>query len=1076
MSPERKPRNPLYYCLGIDAGCASVGWAIVLLDDNDNPYKLHSAGVRRFDAGVEGDIQRGKEESLSQKRREARGPRRNSWRRQWRLRKVFSALQAGGLLPTSDNDDHDTRHALLAELDRQLTSDLGLIKDRVTAHVFPYVLRSRALGEKLPRYAIGRALYHLAQRRGFLSNLKAGRGDEEEQGKVKKGISELQQAMDAIRAPTLGAYFATLDPEEERIRQRWTSRKMYADEFDQIWKAQAKFYPEMTDELRADIEQAIFHQRPLKSQKGLIGRCELEPFKRRAPLACLQYQEFRLLQRVNDLKLSCPDGELRPLTNAERDKLIGELNAQGDLTWATIKSGKILGLKKRPEYERPYEFNFEQGGDKKLVGNRTATKFAKVLGDAWYALDERAQTTLVDDVLRFEDEEKLVAHLCDRWKFDAEIGWQIADLHLEPGYASHSRRAIRKLLPLMREGVPYSAARKKRYPHSLKAQQAEARLRPLHEVARTLRNPTVARTMSELRKVVNAIIDEHDKPAIIRVELSRDLKKSKKERKRDSDFRDKNTDSREKSRQRLVKGEYGEKYATPGNILKIRLAEECNWQCPFTGKGIEMGTLVGDSPQFDIEHIIPFSLSLDNSYANKTLCYHDENRHGKKNRTPFQAYGSKPKWEEILERVRHFQGDASRRKLHLFQCETLPDAEEFTNRQLSDTRYLSVAVANYLASLYGGEIDEQGKRRIQVSPGRLTKFLRDTWRLNHIAGDPDDPEQKNRADHRHHAVDAFLVAVSSPKIVKAINDAAARAESRYTRELLVDVDPPWKGFVADQLQEVIDRICISSRVNRKLNGKLHEDTILSKPYEKADSKTGKPKTVHHVRKPLEKMSLDEMNSIVDPIIRKTVLEKLEKIGGEPKKAFDDRNNHPYLIAKDGRLIPIHAARIEKADSTIIVGDRPTDSQRKRGMNRSTKARYVCAGNNHHMEIVAVLDGDGKPKKWEGYIVSRFEAMRRKRDGEEIVHRNHGQGREFVFSLTNGEYVQLLYEGELLTLRVMVISGNRAEFCVHSDARPAKVEGKRISGARFFYSANNLFKAGCKKIAVDPLGRLFPAHD
>ena len=1073
MSPERKPRNPLLYCLGIDAGCASVGWAVVLLDDNGNPWKLHSTGVRRFDAGVQGDIQRGKEESLSQKRREARGPRRNTWRRQWRLRKVFRSLQQGGLLPSSESDDHDTRHALLAELDRQLVSELGLIKDRVTAHVFPYILRARALNEKLPLHAVGRALYHLAQRRGFLSNLKAGRGDEQKQGEVKQGISELEQAMNGL---TLGQYFASLDPEETRIRQRWTSRKMYADEFDRIWNTQAAFHPEMTGELRVTVEQAIFHQRPLKSQKGLIGRCELEPYKRRAPMACLQYQEFRLLQRVNDLKLNCPDGELRPLTNSERDKLIAQLNSQGDLTWAAIKSGKILGLKKQPEYERPYEFNFEQGGDKKLVGNRTAAKFAKVLGDAWHVLDERAQTALVDDVLRFEDEKKLVTHLCNRWKLDEETAWQIADLHLEPGYASHSRRAMRKLLPLMREGMPYSAARKQCYPHSFKPQQAENRLRPLHEVVPTLRNPTVARTMSELRKVVNAIMDEHGKPAMIRVELARDLKKSKKERKRDSDLRDKNTDARSKASAQLLKKQ-GEKYAKPGNILKIRLADECNWQCPFTGKAIiDMESLVGDSPQFDIEHIIPFSLSLDNSYANKTLCYHDENRHGKKNRTPFQAYGSTPQWEKILERVRHFQGDAARRKLHLFQCETLPDAEEFTNRQLSDTRYLSVAVADYLATLYGGAVDEQGKRRVQASPGRLTSFLRNAWNLNHIAGDPDNPEDKNRADHRHHAVDAFLVAVSTPKVVEAINKAAARAESRYTRDLLIDVDPPWEGFTAEQLQNAIDQICVSSRVNRKLNGKLHEDTILSKPYEIADPKTGKPKTVHHVRKSLEEMSFGEVNAIVDPVIRQTVLEKLERIGGEPEKAFADRNNHPYLIAKDGRLIPIHAARIVKPDATIHVGDRPADLQRKRGMERSSKARYVCPGDNHHMEIVAVLDGEGKHKKWEGHIVSRFEAMRRKRDGEEIVRRNHGHGREFVFSLTNGEYVSVQNEDRSEGLwRVTVISGSQIEFVGHSDARSIAVR-KKIPGARIRCSVETLRTKGAQKIAIDPMGRKKPAGD
>ena len=108
-----------------------------------------------------------------------------------------------------------------------------------------------------------------------------------------------------------------------------------------------------------------------------------------------------------------------------------------------------------------------------------------------------------------------------------------------------------------------------------------------------------------------------------------------------------------------------------------------------------MSTLIGDNSQFDIEHIIPFSRSLDNSYANKTLCFHDENRHVKRNHTPFEAYGSTKMWREMLERVRHFQGKTARRKLQLFQTEKLRDAEDFANRQLSDTRYLSRSIADY---------------------------------------------------------------------------------------------------------------------------------------------------------------------------------------------------------------------------------------------------------------------------------------------------------------------------------------------------------------------------------------------
>ena len=164
-------------------------------------------------------------------------------------------------------------------LDKQLREELKLVQDRRTAHLGPYLLRAKALEEELSPYALGRAIYHLAQRRGFLSNMKTGRGDDNEQGKVKAGISELSQKMLEAKAPTLGAYFAKLDPDEQRIRERWTSRQMYVDEFKAIWEAQQPYHSLLTEEFREQIVEAIFNQRPLKSQKGLIGKCELEPLQ-----------------------------------------------------------------------------------------------------------------------------------------------------------------------------------------------------------------------------------------------------------------------------------------------------------------------------------------------------------------------------------------------------------------------------------------------------------------------------------------------------------------------------------------------------------------------------------------------------------------------------------------------------------------------------------------------------------------------------------------------------------------------------------------------------------------------------
>src|SRR5690606_17679244 len=112
--------------------------------------------------------------------------------------------------------------------------------------------------------------------------------------------------------------------------------------------AQQPHHEQLDDELKTRLEEAIFHQRPLKSQRGLIGRCDLETTRRRAPLACLPFQTFRLLQRINDLEVTCPNGEMRKLDAEERTKLRAKLETEGDLTWAAVRT--LLGMKKSREY------------------------------------------------------------------------------------------------------------------------------------------------------------------------------------------------------------------------------------------------------------------------------------------------------------------------------------------------------------------------------------------------------------------------------------------------------------------------------------------------------------------------------------------------------------------------------------------------------------------------------------------------------------------------------------------------------------------------------------------------------
>lgn len=1053
------------YILGLDLGVQSVGWSAIEIDGDNGPCGVLTSGVRCFDSGVgsESKIASGKDESQNIKRRQARQQRRQLWRRGRRLKKIFGILQKAGLLPPGEARLPIKRHEIIKKLDVELAEQFLPQNDRVAGHLLPYRLRALALDEPLPPFALGRALFHLAQRRGFETNSRSASKDEEESGKVKKGISELSKKIEETNARTLGEYFAGLDPEEERIRgpHAWTSRQMHRDEFEAIWTAQAAQNPALTDECKKDIQGTIFHQRPLKSQKHLIGMCELEPGHRRAPSACLEAQRFRYMQKVNDLEIIAPDAEIISLNEPQyshlRTKIIELLDSQGELTFRGMLSK--LGLKKPKGSDVGYKVNLEEGGEKKLKGNATAVKLRKILEEVYdrFSLDELAE--IVDDLLEYDKHDALIRRLNKRYGIPDEKAEALSHITLEDGYASLSRKALGKLLPLMEQGERFATARKEVYGDATGVTVRYDFLPPVLDAFSQLRNPVVCRGLTELRKVVNAFIRQYGKPELIRVELARDLKRSRKQR---EDLTKKNRDnekSRDAARKNVADRLNCDKEAVSNtDILKVRLWEECKGICPYTGKPIAFEALIGKHSQYDIEHIIPFSRSLDNSYANKTLCYHEENRSVKKNQTPCEAYASNDtKWNEIITRVKSFIGPLAHVKLRKFLQEIIDD--DFAARMLQDTRYMSRLATEYLGLLYGGQIDSDHRRRIQVSPGRMTAFLRDDWGLNAILADGDE-EVKNRDDHRHHAVDAAVIALTDAKTVAMLSRSAETAAERGHRLFALDeIEKPWPTFLED-VRRSIDAINISYRVNRRVKGALHEATNYSKPHI-GKNKNGKDVEYHYVRKPLALMTAEMMGNIVDDTIRILVNEKLTKLGGFRKGIFTEDASHPYLKAKDGRIIPIHKARIKKKIDARPIG-------------KSYSPRYVKTETNHHVEIIVVLDENGKDKRWEGKIVDLREAVLRIKNKQNVIQKEgHGPRKQFRFSLAKNEYVEMEYEpGERKLYRVAGISDGDIEFHLHTDARPTMMkERNRVRGG-----PNKLFKAKARKVVVDPLGNILPAND
>jgi len=933
---------------------------------------------------------------------------------------------------------------MLKELDRDIYAkhrekDKGQAK---SLDQLPYFLRARALDAPLAPFELGRALYHLGQRRGFLSNRLTPSKDQDE-GVVKKSIGELHENIKASGARTLGEYFADLDPHETRIRNRCTARQMYLDEFEAIWEAQKSHFQQLKDEeFKAELHRALFFQRPLKVQKYLIGSCELEPDHKRAPWACLEAQRFRYLQKVNDLALISPDGRRRLLTPEERQVLLSQLDEKDELTFTTARralkapKGSVL--------------SHEEGGEKKLVGNRTAAALQKVFGDRFKRFTPEEKYQVVEDLLSIQNAEALTRRAKSAWALDDERAKQFASLRLEPDYCRLSRKALSRLLPLMETGMAFATAKKEIYGGEGVKMILDG-LPIVQESGIEVRNPVVQRTLTEMRRVVNAIIEEHGKPDIIRLELARDLKKPRAQRK-EIWQRNRQNEKERLAAAACVTKETGNPHPKRDDILKAILAEECAWHCPYTGRQINMHDLVGDTPQFDIEHIIPYSRCLDDSFMNKTLCYHEENRARKRSRTPWEAYGGDPdRWEEIIERVKRFNGSGRLPKLQRFQARELESFEEFSNRQLNDTRYASTLAANLLGFLYGGQIDVDGRRRIQAGRGQVTSQLRSAWNLNKILG---DGGQKSRDDHRHHAIDAVAIALTDSATVAMLSRAAANAEKAGRRAWWKEIKVPWNDFLED-VTKLCDEIVVSHKVSRKLSGPLHEKTNYSPERETADGKS-----VRHVRRPVVALSRGEVDAIVDDAIRQRVQEALSKVGGDPGK-LEAADNQPFLVTRDGRRIPIKSVRVRKPVNAFKIGSKHRE-------------RHVAPGSNHHMEILAALDKKAEIK-WVDAVVSRYEAFRRKTQRKPIVQREHDPDMQFVMSLAPGEIIELDEDGGGRGLYVVrSISKDLIEFTSIKDARrqdiikKAKAWGKR--------RVNYLRRANCRKVVIDPLGRIQSAND
>ena len=725
----------------------------------------------------------------------------------------------------------------------------------------------------------------------------------------------------------------------------------------------------------------------------------------------------------------------------------------GDLTFAKART-----LLKLP---RGTTFNLERGEETRFVGHRTDRKLREVFDAAFNEFPESDKDRMVEDLRSFRLPEALERRGRRRWGLSAEQAAAFSAVDLEEGYAPLSLAAIARLMPDLERGVPYATARRAAFPETFAAQHAHDALPPVLDVMKELRNPAVARSLTEVRKLVNGLVRQHGKPLTIRIELAREIKNPRGVRERIT----KQMRDREKERaaiaERIVR-ETGIARPRREDIERVLLADECGWHCPYTGLSFGMAELLGPTPQMDVEHIWPRSRSLDDSFLNKTLCHHEENRSRKRGRTPFEAYaGNQETWADILKRVERFKGDPYARleKLRRFKAEGI-DAD-FASRHLSDTRYIGRAAADYLGLLYGGRDDAAGSKRVQVCTGGLTAWLRSGWGIADLLG---DDGEKNRADHRHHAVDAVVVALSGPRAVQLLSSAAAVADQRWARRAFDHVDEPWPAF-RDQVADAVDRIIVSHRQSRKVSGPLHNDTIYSKPID------GKPR----VRKELQKLSPPEIRDgrIIDKRALAAIRDKLKELGKPDPTSrdigqiFSDPANLPLVRGHDGRVVKLRKVRVTTDPGQRRIGKPGTE-------------RYISTMGNHHASIFARIGPDGSEVEWQDSPSSLLDAYQRlgSKPPRPVVDRTpppQWKGEwVFKFSLAKGDLVEMdLPDGSgRAVYKVSSISKGDIRMVLHNDARPVpEINALPVDAGFRIRPIDRLRRRAAKKVLVTYLGEV-----
>lgn len=936
--------SEFHYALGLDIGIASVGWAVLRNQANGEPDRIQALNVRTF-APAEADGA-----SLAAPRRAARSARRRLRRHRHRLERIRFLMEQSGILS-------------IAEIQEMYSSG--------SFQKSPYQLRAEALDRPLTKEETVRVLIHLAQRRGYRSNSTAEAAKNgEETGKVKTAIEENRRCMEEHGYRTVGEMmfrderFWQRNPDGTRYHQTrnkagnyhfTVERTAIVDEVKQIFAAQRSFGAAwMSETVEASYLSILESQRSFDEGPGgnspfrggigeKVGFCTFEPEERRAPKASYTFEYFKLLQDLNKMRLVSPEMSPQPLNAEQRELLKTAAFQSASLSYRQIR--KKLSLDDDVYFKELY-----YGGDSREEAEKRKWPQMQSYHKMRAALDKEVGKGTANTLT--EGQLNAIAKILTQHKSDARRIEALREAGIPPQldgallplsfskYGNLSVKAMQKLIPLLEKGKRYDEACTQIYGdhRGLHTNQRTTRL-SLNDV-NEITNPVVRRAVSQTIKVVNAVVRTYGPPDVVRIELAREMSQNSDERKKAEDYYKENRKKNEQIEKQIKEYKNEGDHVTGLDIVKFKLFKEQDGVCLYSGKNLDIKRIF-EPGYADVDHIVPYSRCLDDSYQNKVLVLASENRQ-KGNQLPYEYFGQDAvRWHEYEVRVEKISNYRKRQNLlkhHLTEEESRDLIKQNWKGKDADTKYITKIIREiikeHLLSIYskkGEPAQDFNVPQIMFINGRFTAMLRNRWGVHKIIEDGD----------LRHCIDAAVLAATTPGLVRRLIEYSKQREAlietpagfvnSFTGELVEETDDarsdrfpkPWALFRRElearldpvnprhqidllklstyESDEEIKPVFVSRMPNRKVTGAAHAETIRS-------SKAGDGKTVK--KTPLADLKLKDgeivgyYNRASDELLYHALLARLKAFDGDGKKAFKEPF---YKPKKDGT----HGPRVDK---------------------------------------------------------------------------------------------------------------------------------------------------------------------